>query len=180
VPARFLTAEDVRRAGAGPQGTREIVVDASTVVTPQALEAAQGAGIAIRTASGPYEPPAPDRGPDAERARRALPGLPEPAPDAESGGEPAAGGATVVVTAVGKNRHGVLAEIANTINATGGDVESVSQRVVAGYFHLILIVHHEGPGAFGELKRCLECLGGPDDYVVHVMHERVYRFMHRV
>ena len=175
MPARFLTAEDVRRAG-----SREIVVDAGTVVTPQALAAAHGAGIAIRTASGPYEPPAPDRGPDAERgaerARRALPGLPEPAPEQESG----AGGAAVVITAVGKNRHGVLAEITTTINATGGNIESVSQRVVDGYFHLILIVQHEGPGSFGELKRCLECLGGPEDYVVHVMHERVYRFMHRI
>ena len=86
----------------------------------------------------------------------------------------------MVITAVGKNRHGVLAEITTAINATGGDIESVSQRIVDGYFHLILIVHHEGPGAFGELKRCLECLGGPEDYVVHVMHERVFRFMHRI
>lgn len=171
MPARFLTAEDVRRAGAG-----EIVVDAATVVTPQALETARAAGIAIRTGNGPYEPPAPDRGPDAaQRTERARRGLPEPAAEQEPGA-----GTTVVVTAVGKNRHGVLAEIASTINAAGGDVESVSQRVVDGYFHLILIVVHEGPGAFGELKRCLECLGGPEDYVVHVMHERVYRFMHRI
>jgi ACT domain-containing protein len=174
LPIRFLTAEDVRRSSAP-----EIVVDAGTLVTPQALEEARSAGVRIRTASGPYEAPPPDRGPDAERARGALPGLPEP----EREGGDAAGPAeptTVVVTAVGRNRHGVLAEIATTINAAGGDVESVSQRVVDGYFHLILIVRHEGPGAFGELKRCLECLGGPEDYVVHVMHERVYRFMHRI
>lgn len=33
---------------------------------------------------------------------------------------------------------------------------------------------------FGAVKQTLECLGGPEDYVVRVMHERVFRFMHRV
>ena len=168
MPARFLTADDVRRAGG-----HEIVVDAGTVVTPQALEVAQASGIEIRTHDGAYREPAPDRGPDADRAQAVLPHLPEPQDDPH-------GGVTVVVTAVGRNRHGVLAEITNTINGTGGNVESVSQRVVEGYFHLILVVQHDGAQPFEELKRCLECLGGPEDYVVHVMHERVYRFMHRI
>jgi len=35
-------------------------------------------------------------------------------------------------------------------------------------------------GSFAELKQRLECLGGPQDYAVSVMHERVFRFMHRV
>ena len=53
---RFLTAEDVRRAGSG-----EIVVDADTVVTPHALEAAGAAGITIRTAEGgAWSEPEPD------------------------------------------------------------------------------------------------------------------------
>lgn len=168
MPARFLTAEDVRRANAP-----EILVDPGTIVTPQALEVAQAAGVAIRTEHGAWREPAPDRGPDAVRARSLAPHLPEPEDRPEAG-------VTVVVTAVGRNRHGVLAEITTTINGTGGNVESVSQRVVDGYFHLILVVAHDGPEPFDELKRCLECLGGPDDYVVHVMHERVYRFMHRI
>ena len=168
MPARFLTAEDVRRAPG-----REILVDAGTVVTPQALEVAQAAGVEIRTHEGAYREPTPDRGPDAGRAQAHLPHLPEPQDDPHAG-------TTVVVTAVGRNRHGVLAEITNMINTTGGNVESVSQRVVENYFHLILVVQHTGQQPFEELKNCLECLGGPEDYVVHVMHERVYRFMHRV
>jgi ACT domain-containing protein len=172
MPSRFLTAEDVRRARAP-----EIVVEPGTVVTPQALELAEASGIVIRTERGAYVEPAPDRGPDAdhqaERTLAAMPGLPEPEDDPHAG-------VTVVVTAVGRNRHGVLAEITSTINGTGGSVETVSQRVVEGFFHLILVVNHDGPEPFDELKRCLECLGGADDYVVHVMHERVYRFMHRI
>ena len=30
------------------------------------------------------------------------------------------------------------------------------------------------------ISQGLQCLGGEDDYVVRVMHERVFRFMHRV
>ena len=30
------------------------------------------------------------------------------------------------------------------------------------------------------IKERLDCLGGPEDYAVNVMHERAFRFMHRV
>jgi ACT domain-containing protein len=165
---RFLTSEDVRRAGSG-----ELVVEASTVVTPQALEAARGVGLTIRTASGPWQEPAPDRGPDAEREMRHPPHLPEPSDDPATA-------TSVVVTAVGKNRPGVLAEVTSALGAAGASVHDISQRVIEGYFHLIMVVEVPSDGGFGELKQRLECLGGPEDYAVSVMHERVFRFMHRV
>jgi len=165
---RFLTAEDVRRRG-GP----EIVVDESTVVTPQAQEAAREAGIAIRTETGAWQEPGPDRGPDADRARRTLPHLPEPEDNPSLA-------STAIVTAVGRNRGGVLAEITRCIAELGGNVHDVSQKVVEGYFHMILTVEAPPSSSFEELKRCLECLGGPDDFAVRVMNERVFRFMHRV
>ena len=34
--------------------------------------------------------------------------------------------------------------------------------------------------SFAQLKTVVECLGGQDDYVCRVMHERVFRFMHRL
>jgi len=165
---RFLTSEDVASAR-----DAEILVDEQTIVTPQALEAAAAAGITIRTASGTWQEPAPDRGPDATRAKTLLPHLPEPEdnPSLES---------TAIVTAVGANRGGVLAEITAAIAGEGGNVHDVSQRVIEGYFHMILTVEMTGDGTFQALKTRLECLGHPDDLAVSVMHERVFRFMHRV
>ena len=64
--------------------------------------------------------------------------------------------------------------------ACQGSVHNVSQRVVDDYFHLILVVELPPGAPFEELKNTLECLGGPEDYAVRVMHERVYRFMHRI
>ena len=174
MPRRFVTVEDLARL----EG-RELVVDADTLVTPQAMEAAQAAGIMIRSQSGAaieeYVEPAPDRGPDAETAAYQLPHHPEPAefeePDGPTG---------VVVTVVGKNRPGVLAEITGALASRDVNVDNISQRRIEHYFHLVLTVTLPASLAFGDLKRDLQCMGGEEDYVVRVMHERVFRFMHRI
>jgi ACT domain-containing protein len=171
---RWLTAEDVRRASSSQSGG-ELVVDAGTVVTPQAMEVAEALGLTIRTSDGNYTEPAPDRGPDAVRASHTLSNLPEPGSgDLES----TANGA--VVTVVGRNRAGVLAEITRVLSEAGCNVHDISQRIIADYFHLILTVEFPPAGNFGELKQTLECMGGKDDYAVNVVHDRVFHFMHRI
>jgi ACT domain-containing protein len=167
---RFLTSEDVRRAR-GP----EIVVEEGTLVTPQALDTARESGVVIRTRSGAYSEPPPDRGPDAAAAQTALPHLPEPPPEGEL-----ASFTGVVVTAAGRNRPGVLSEITTALAQSKASVLDISQKVIEGYFHIVLMVELPPGSGFADLKQCLECLGGQDDYVVRVMHERVFRFMHRV
>ena len=164
---RFVTSDDVQRATAG-----ELVVDPETVVTPQALEAAAASGVSIRTSDGAsYTEPTPNRGPDADRAPAHLPHLPEPA-GPETG---------VVVTAVGRNRPGILAEITSALGAAGADVRDISQRTLDDFFHMALTVDLAQSGeGFAHFKAHMECLGGEDDFVVRVMHERVFRFMHRI
>lgn len=163
---RFLTAEDVRRLG-GPR----IQLDGETVVTPQAAEAAAAAGIEIAGPAGAYAPPVPDRGPDAARAAATLPHLPEPS---------STDGIGLVVTVVGRNRPGVLAEVTAALGAAECDVRDISQRTVGAYFHMVLTCAVPPGRDFGSLKDTLQCLGGEGDYVVRVMHESVFRFMHRV
>ena len=170
MPRRFLTVEDLRRIKA--EG-REVVLDADTLLTPHAEAFAAENGLALRTATGAgYVEPAPDRGPDAERAQRTLPHLPEPEDDDPK--------TSVVITAVGKNRPGVLAEITTALAQSQASVHDISQRMIEGYFHMVLTVELTGGASFAQMKQCMECLGGPDDYVVRVMHERVFRFMHRI
>jgi ACT domain-containing protein len=173
MPRRFLTVEDLHRL-CEKASTREISVEEGTLVTPQALEEAQRMGVAIKRGGGGYTEPAPDRGPDAEIAQRTLPHLPEPID--ESLGQ----GPGVVVTAVGRNRPGVLAEITAALAHLQANVLDISQKMIEGYFHMIVTVELPPGASFGDMKQTLECLGGPEDYVVRVMHERVFRFMHRV
>jgi len=167
VPRRFLTAEDVRRAGSGP-----LEVAPETVVTPHARQTAEELGVRLVTGSGDWAPQAPDRGPDAEGAQRSPPHLPEPEGDDEAG--------SVIVTAVGRNRPGVLAEVTAVLGESGASIADVSQRMIEGFFHMVLVVNLTPGCDFADLKGKLECLGGTEDYAVNVMHERAFRFMHRV
>jgi ACT domain-containing protein len=164
---RFLTAEDVRRAGGG-----ELVVDADTVVTPQAQEVARSLGVQIRTGAGAYAEPAPDRGPDAAREQERPHVIPEPESELQGTG--------VIVTAVGPNRPGVLAEITTVIGAHCASIRDISQKMVDPYFHLVLVCELDEEASFSRLKAALEELSGQKDYVVRCVHERVFRFMHRV
>ena len=60
------------------------------------------------------------------------------------------------------------------------DVADISQRNVGGYFHTVFTCAVPPGRDFGSVKDSLQCLGGEGDYVVRVMHESVFRFMHRV
>ncbi|MCB9916130.1 MAG: ACT domain-containing protein [Planctomycetes bacterium] len=167
---RFLTAEDVRRA----EGA-ELVVDAQTVVTPQAQEVAAARGITLRTSAGAWQPPAPDRGPDAPRRGEGLAG---DHPYLDEPGDAAAGD-SVVVTCVGRNRPGVLAEVTGAIAASGVNIDDISQKMIEDYFHMVLVLTMPPGLDFASFKQQLECLGA-GDFVVRVMHEKVFRYMHRL
>ncbi len=166
---RFLTADDVRRAS----GTT-ISVDVDTVVTPQALEVARSMGVAITTSAGAYTEPAPDRGPDVDNELLRLSDRPEPV------GEDLGGNDGVIVTAVGVNRPGVLGELSAAVGAHDASIRDVSQKTIGDYFHLVLVVEIKASAEFTQLKADLEELGRQKHYVVRVMHERVFRYMHRV
>jgi len=164
---RFLTADDVRRAGSG-----ELVVDERTVVTPQAREVAASLGVTIRTPQGSYSEPPPDRGPDAFQDAATPRFIAEPSDDLMDTG--------VIVTCVGCNRPGVLGEVCGVIGQHDGNINDVSQKMVGDYFHMVLVVELPSPDRFADLKAGLEQLGERVDYVIRVMHERVFRYMHRV
>jgi ACT domain-containing protein len=87
----------------------------------------------------------------------------------------------VVVTAVGRNRPRVLAELAAGIAELEGDIQEISQRIVGTHFHTILTVDtSRSKGDFMAFKQSLEKLSRPDDYQVHVQHEKVFKYMHRI
>lgn len=89
--------------------------------------------------------------------------------------------ASIIVSAVGVNRPGVLAEVTTAVGQLGGDIVDVSQRVTGGYFNAILVVDIRGSGRnFAEFRDALHALSEPSDYIVNVMDERVFRAMHRI
>jgi len=81
---------------------------------------------------------------------------------------------------VGCNRPGVLGEVAAVIGQHAASIRDVSQKMVGNYFHLVLVVEMDDRSMFNALKEGLVELGNQKDYVLRVMHERVFRYMHRV
>ena len=74
----------------------------------------------------------------------------------------------------------MLAELTREIAGMEGNVHDVSQKVIEGFFHIILTVELPPALGFEQFQTTLECMSSPDDFAVRVMNERVFRFMHRV
>ena len=88
---------------------------------------------------------------------------------------------TVIVTVVGKNRPGVLAEVTGTIAALNGNIQDISQKMLEDYFNLVMIVDiSNAKASFDQFQKQLESLGIDKGYRLHVQHEKVFTYMHRV
>ena len=85
------------------------------------------------------------------------------------------------MTAIGKNRPFVLAEITTKIGELNGDIFDISQRIISGYFSTIFVVDiGRVTTDFAGFKRALEALSKDGDYKIVVQNERVFRAMHRI
>ena len=87
----------------------------------------------------------------------------------------------VIVTVVGKDRVGIMAEVTTATANLGGNIVDISQKVIAGYFNLIMIVDiTKARIGLVDFKKKLEKLGEKKGYKVAVQHEKVFHYMHRI
>jgi ACT domain-containing protein len=157
---RIVTAEDVL---ALPEGGRLLATDDMTV-TSAARELARRRNITVVEGAEAAAAPA-----DAADAAQPMPTAPTGPPG------------TIIVTAVGVNRPGVLSELTSAIGQLHGDIQDVSQRITGGWFNAILVVDIQRSGqSFAAFREALKGLSEPRDYVVTVIDERVFTAMHRL
>jgi ACT domain-containing protein len=151
----IVTKADVQAAKGGT-----LQVSADAVVTEAARDLAERVGVTI-TVERLHDTALP-----------AAPGAPgRPSPDPVN---------RCLVTAVGRNRPRVLAEITQRIGELDGNILDLSQRIVDAYFSTILIVDLDAVASFGSFKAELEALSRDGDYKVVVQHERIFQAMHRL
>jgi ACT domain-containing protein len=168
---RVVTKEDVSLAKGGV-----LEVGPDDLVTAAALEAATRAAVQIvRSGASPAASAAPASSP----RPASVPWDSFASGSASGSSDPS--GPAAIVTAVGKNRPFVLAEITAKIGELNGDIFDISQRIVSGYFSTILVVDIGRISTdFAGFKQALEGLSKADDYKIVVQHERVFRAMHRI
>jgi ACT domain-containing protein len=88
---------------------------------------------------------------------------------------------SVIVTALGPDRHGLLAAVATTIAAQNANVDDVSQTVANGMFTMIMFVSFdETETTLPALQEALATTGERTGLQIHVQHENIFRFMHRI
>jgi len=90
-------------------------------------------------------------------------------------------GPRAVVTTTGKNRRGIVANIAQAIAEAGGDIVDISQTLVSDYFTMIIVVDTSAlalPLADfkARLTRSVQALGAE----CVVMHEEIVNALQRV
>ncbi|HTE05310.1 MAG TPA: ACT domain-containing protein [Planctomycetota bacterium] len=204
MPRTIIMAEDV--AAMAERG--RLVIDDNTTVTASARELARRRGIELVESAGaaagaggmrgaPGAPGAPGAGARGSAGGAAGGGMrgaagraaaAQAATDAvlegQREGAPFVGGGvpgTIIVTAIGVNRPGVMAELTTAVGELGGDIQDVSQRLTGGYFNAILVVDIARSGqSFAAYRDALKALSEPNDYVVTVIDERVFTAMHRL
>jgi ACT domain-containing protein len=88
---------------------------------------------------------------------------------------------SVIVTALGPDRHGLLAAVATTVANQNANVDDVSQTVSNGMFTMIMFVSFdETETTLADLQATLAHTGEKIGLQIIVQHEDIFRFMHRV
>jgi len=88
---------------------------------------------------------------------------------------------SVIVTALGPDRHGLLAAVATTIAECDANVDDVSQTVTGDMFTMIMFVSFaSGDTTLAALQEALAATGARVGLQITVQHEDIFRFMHRI
>ncbi|MBQ0079291.1 MAG: ACT domain-containing protein [Eubacterium sp.] len=84
-----------------------------------------------------------------------------------------------VVTVVGKDTVGILANVSTACAEMNVSVDEVTQSILNEYFCLIMLVSSDADDfAIEDLKNHIS--GKVPEMQVHVMHEDIFNSMHRI
>ena len=100
-------------------------------------------------------------------------GLPPPRAEAR------AASTRVVVTAYGNDTPGVLAAVTAELSASGANVLDVSQKILQGYFTLVLVADLAPGTDLGAVRDRLASRGETFGARVLLQHEELFDAMHR-
>ena len=87
----------------------------------------------------------------------------------------------IIVTVIGKDRVGIIANVSAVLAQAGANILDISQSVMDDFFVMIMMVDVEKAGvSFAELKATLNAKGEEMGLKIDAQHEDVFKFMHRI
>ena len=86
-----------------------------------------------------------------------------------------------VITVVGKDTVGILADVSAICAKSQANIVDVTQSILSDLFAMVMVVEIDKLSVpFTELKAQLEDLGQKRTLQIHLMHEDIFNSMHRI
>lgn len=86
-----------------------------------------------------------------------------------------------IVTAIGKDRVGIIADVTALLAQYGVNVLDISQTVLQEYFTMIMLVDaSQCTVPFADLARTLDEAGTQRDLQIRAQREDIFNAMHRI
>ncbi len=86
-----------------------------------------------------------------------------------------------VITVIGKDMVGILANVSAVCAKAGMNVVEVTQSILQDMFAMIMMVEiTDSAIPFADFSQQLKELGEKNNLQIHVMHEDIFNSMHRI
>lgn len=86
-----------------------------------------------------------------------------------------------IITVVGKDTVGIIAKVCTYLAENGINILDISQTIVQGFFHMMMIVDMGGTQKpFGDVSDELAELGAGIGVIIKCQREEIFSGMHRI
>lgn len=85
-----------------------------------------------------------------------------------------------VITVIGKDRVGIIAEVSAFLAANSVNILDISQTIMQDMFCMIMLVKLLPDGSISEISDKLSALGESSALSIHVQREEIFNSMHRI
>jgi len=86
-----------------------------------------------------------------------------------------------VITVLGRDKLGIIAKVCLYLSNEGINILDISQTIVQGYFHMMMIVDISGSSKrFETLTEELHNVGESVGVQIQLRHEDIFNAMHRI
>ncbi|MDR1734561.1 MAG: ACT domain-containing protein [Oscillospiraceae bacterium] len=91
-------------------------------------------------------------------------------------------GTQAVITVLGKDRVGIIAEVCTYLSKREINILDISQTIRQGFFNMLMIVEmpHADSDAFSAAASGLEALGETMGLEIRLRHADIFNAMHRI
>ena len=86
-----------------------------------------------------------------------------------------------IITVTGRDTVGIIAKVCNYLAENHVNIEDISQTILQGYFHMMMIVDMEGADAqFHQVAHELDQVGEKLGVQIKLQSEDIFQAMHRI